>query len=116
MPSWEEVLAAVEEDVRRTEELLTATALPDIDGAQSFMTLANAPRPPVGAGELPRLDDMPAVPYDLLGRIEALRTRVASAQHDVQASLDAADRQPAVPRRLAPVTHDLRARYIDTSL
>lgn len=105
--AWDEVLAAVEADVRRTEELLAqeraAAAVPPAD----YLAPAQWQLPP-STPELPPLDEMPAVPAELRDRIRDLRVRIVALQVELAhqlAELRAAQDGPvarAAARRPVP--------------
>jgi hypothetical protein len=71
VPTWEEVLAAVEADAERTAALLTASVAPP------------SPEPLV----LPPLAAMPPVPEQLRERIVRLRARIDELQGELAAAL-----------------------------
>jgi uncharacterized small protein (DUF1192 family) len=96
--SWEQVLAAVEDDVARTEAQLEAerAAVPAPVADPASWRLPEGP-------ELPALDAMPAVPAELADRIRDLRDRITGLQAELAgelATLRAA--RPARPARPAP--------------
>jgi hypothetical protein len=99
--SWEAVLAAVEADLHRTEQLL----------APSLVTSTQALTPaelmlPVGEDPvLPAFDQMPPVPPELAERITDLSNRIAVLSADLERCLAAArrwDRSTARPLLSAP--------------
>lgn len=111
--SWEEVLAAVEADVERTENLLSGE--PDRYLAPAQWQL------PEQHPDLPPLDEMPAVPEELRDRIHELRVRIVALQVElatelasVRASRSGPLARAAALRPAPPVPAD--ARYVDTRL
>ena len=77
MPSWDEVLAAVEEDARRTGELLASN--PETTAVPGEWTLPGAVLPP--------LSDMPPVPEELRHRVQDLRSRIEELQAELIVAL-----------------------------
>ena len=97
VPPWEQVLADVEADVRRTEDLLDERAgdhLPTRLGPAALQL-------PLAAPTLPPIETMPAVPPELADRITQLRLRMIALQAQLGAELaalrDAAVRVASVP-------------------
>ena len=93
MPTWDEVLAAVESDAARAAELLYGPT-----------QRAVALDPPL---ELPPLAQMPPVPDELRARIEALRARIDDLADELRAALAACPQpllhQPSrLPAHVAP--------------
>jgi len=97
LPSWEQVLAAVEDDARRTAELLRSDALtpaaPDGAGGVPGDWFV----PGLDWGELPPIEQMPAVPEELRERIVALQGQLQSLQDEISAELDAYRSRFAAP-------------------
>ena len=87
--SWEQVLAQVEEDVRRTEAMLAGAAMATnaaaaVDGqhlAPAEMML------PAAGPELPPLVSMPPIPVEMLDRIVALRARINALREEIESEL-----------------------------
>ena len=99
MPTWEEVLAAVEADAERTAALLTSATDP----------ILSAPL------ALPLLAAMPPVPEQLGERIIRLRARIEELQDEFAAALSewrAHDRPVAV--RPPAVVGPAAPRFVDT--
>jgi hypothetical protein len=119
--SWDEVLAAVEADVARTEELLAAERAERAAAADARVDyLAPAQwQLPVSGPELPPVDTMPAVPAELRERIHDLRVRIIALQVELAhelATLRAAQAGPiarAAARRAAPMS-SAPARFFDS--
>ena len=80
-PQWEDVLAAVEADVARTEEMFRPATDPVRPLAPADFQL------PAGYLDLPRLEDMPDVPDELFARIRDLQLRITSLQLQLTAEL-----------------------------
>lgn len=114
--AWEEVLAAVEADVRRTEELLADDARAAAEPAVSYLAPAQWQLPMHGP-ELPPLEQMPAIPAELRERIRELRLRIVALQIELStelAELRSAQVGPiarAASRRLAAAP---QARFFDS--
>jgi hypothetical protein len=107
--TWDEVLAAVEADVARTEELLTQEPAAPVDPV-----LAPAQwRLPVTGPELPPLEQMPAVPEELRERIRELRVRIVALQVQLATELRAARAAGSAPF-VAPAAVAPPARYFDS--
>ncbi|HEV7204496.1 MAG TPA: hypothetical protein VGN18_07770 [Jatrophihabitans sp.] len=77
LPSWTEVLAAVEEDARRAGELLASN--PETTAVPGEWTLPGAVLPP--------LADMPPVPEELRHRVQELRARIDELQAELVVAL-----------------------------
>jgi hypothetical protein len=92
--TWEEVLAAVEEDAARAAELLAGRPEDAL--------------PPAAPPVLPALGEMPAVSAELKGRIEALRDRIAELQQELATAL----REWQIPAR-APAPVGAAPQYLD---
>ncbi len=116
VPTWEDVLSAVEHDVRRTEALLVLAVadLTDPEEAEAA-ALAKQLMSSGPATHLPALELMPHVPPSLLERVTALRQRIREVRAELEAAMTI-NRQ-----KLAETTAATRlpvagapARYIDT--
>jgi hypothetical protein len=105
VPTWEEVLAAVEADAERTAALLTSAAEP-----------IASPPPVLPLAVLPPLDAMPPVPEQLRERIIRLRARIDELQDELAAALAEwpAPRRPAAVVRPAVVVAPAAPRFVDT--
>jgi hypothetical protein len=91
--SWTAVLADVEADIRRTEQLLAAPAAPlQSLGAPAEVTWA----------ELPAFQSMPAVPAELAERIHQLRAQIVALQAEIKAEM-AQWRASCAARRPGPL-------------
>jgi hypothetical protein len=87
MPSWDEVLAEVEADVERSEQLMTTIS--QTPGGLGLGQLSPAELMlPASGPALPNPALMPRVPSELAGRIHALRDRIAELSHEMAATLD----------------------------
>jgi hypothetical protein len=87
LPSWDEVLAAVEADVERSEQLMSTIS--ETPGGVAFGQLSPAELMLPAAGPaLPDPTVMPRVPSELAGRIHALRDRIAELGREMAATLD----------------------------
>lgn len=85
--SWEAVLAAVEADLHRTQQLLgpaEVTTTPALAPAELML--------PADGPVLPPLEHMPPVPPELVERITELRARIVELQGDLSRCLAAARR------------------------
>lgn len=88
--SWEQVLAQVEEDVRRTEAMLTGAAMATTAAAGALDGQHLAPAEmmlPAAGPELPPLVSMPPIPVEMLDRIVALRTRINALREEIESEL-----------------------------
>lgn len=116
--SWDEVLAAVEADVRRTEELLAQERAETAAPPTGYLAPAQWQLPTTGP-ELPPLDQMPAIPAELRDRIRELRVRIVALQVELThelAELRAAQSGPvarAAAGRAIP-TPPAPARFFDS--
>lgn len=85
--AWDEVLASVEADVARTEELLAReAAAASGDPAARYLAPAQW-QLPAPAPVLPALDVMPAVPVELRERIRELQERIVGLQAELAGEL-----------------------------
>ncbi|HZC72233.1 MAG TPA: hypothetical protein VE442_16180 [Jatrophihabitans sp.] len=99
LPTWDEVLAAVEADADRAAALLAAPP--------------EAPLPADGAPLiLPNLGSMPAVPERLRERIETLRDRIGELQRELTDAL----REWHVPAPVGQVRVAAAPQYLDRAL
>ena len=98
MPTWEEVLAAVEADAAHSAGLLTVPA----------EELVAVPPPPL----LPALGAMPPVPEYLRERVVALQERIRALENELAATLrdwpQPVNRPPAIVAPAAPRFVDCR--------
>jgi hypothetical protein len=101
-PTWEAVLDAVAEDVRRAAEVLFA----DRDGSATAEDYQRIVAPVT----LPDVSAMPPVPDELRRRITDLRTQIAALQEELAGAIAEA-RRPA-PARLNVGVAD-RPLYVD---
>jgi hypothetical protein len=108
--SWEAVLAAVEADLHRTQQLLGPTVV----ASAPALTPAELMLPAEGP-VLPPLEHMPPVPPELIGRITELRARILELQADLERCLAAARRPDhLLPRPLrAAAAEDERPHFVD---
>lgn len=88
--AWERVLAAVEAEARRAQALLTSQ--PNAEQADPSDTGVRVVVPedwllPTGVHASPALADMPPVPPELRGQIQALQDRIADLQRELAAAL-----------------------------
>jgi hypothetical protein len=132
-PTWDDVLAQVEDDVARTEALLSAAAVAARPAATSGDEVTLAPAetmlpsdvlaPFVATGpDLPAISSMPPIPPELLDRIVALRSRIQALRMEIATELTqlrAAEQpsraaHPHVPRHA--YTHGGRPRFVDRQL
>jgi hypothetical protein len=96
--SWEAVLAAVEADVNRTEQLLGPTVTqpaPALAPAELMLPVAEDP-------VLPPFAQMPPVPPELVERITELRARIVELRADLERCLAAARRTEQLTARAHP--------------
>lgn len=118
--AWAEVLAAVEADIERTEELLArdSAAVGVVDPPARYVAPAQWQLPPQGP-ELPPLEQMPDVPAELSGRIHDLRLRIVALQIELSRemaqvrSLQQGPIARAAARRPTPVSAG-PARFFDS--
>lgn len=94
--TWEQVLAAVEEEAVRAAELLAAPA-------------EGAPPPHADPAILPAFTDMPPVPAHLRERVETLRERIAALQVELALAL----REWQFPMRPVPTPAAVAPSYLD---
>ena len=107
--SWEAVLAAVEADLHRTEQLLGPSVIP----GPPALTPAELMLPADGP-LLPPLEHMPAVPPELVGRIKELRARIVELQADLERCLAAARRPDhLLPRPLITAPAQESPHFVD---
>jgi hypothetical protein len=110
--SWAAVLADVEADVRRAEQLLATPA-----AAGAGAATAGAPAEAMLPGtfrqmseaswaELPAFDDMPPVPAELTQRIHLLRAEIVALQAEIKTEM-AQWRASCASRRPTP-THSAK--------
>jgi hypothetical protein len=91
--SWAAVLAAVEADVRRAEQLLAtpaeANAATASAGAPAEAMLPGTFRQFTEAAwtELPAFEDMPPVPAELTQRIHLLRAEIVALQAEIKTEM-----------------------------
>jgi len=107
--SWDAVLAAVEADLHRTEQLLgpSVIACPPALAPAELMLPADGP-------VLPPLEHMPAVPPELVGRIKELRARIVELQADLERCLAAARRPDhLLPRPLITTPAEESPHFVD---
>lgn len=97
--SWEDVLAAVEADVVRSEALVASAA--DVDAPLDLAGTAALVLPPLAA--------MPPVPEHLRERVGRLRDRI----RDLEAELAATLREWQLPTRPAPRVAVAAPRFLD---
>jgi hypothetical protein len=95
LPTWDEVLAAVEADAERTVALLD--------------TPADSPLPADVPLVLPPLAAMPPVPEHLRERVGQLRQHIDALEAELRATL----REWQVPAMPAQVTLPAPPRYLD---
>jgi hypothetical protein len=108
--SWEAVLAAVEADLDRTEQLLAPSPAP----ATAALTPAEVMLPVGDEPFLPPLDRMPPVPRELAGRITELSNRIAVLSAELERCLAAArriDRTP--PHAVLAAAIERQPQFID---
>lgn len=98
---WEQVLAAIEADARRTELLLQAAPEQLLPGGASIVDADDQPHGvpaewlvPV-TSELPALESMPPVPEELSERILDLRGEIIRLQSELAAAMRDIPRQQA---------------------
>jgi len=107
--SWDAVLAAVEADLHRTEQLLGPSVIP----GPPALTPAELMLPADGP-LLPPLEHMPAVPPELVGRIKELRARIVELQADLERCLAAARRPDhLLPRPLITAPAQESPHFVD---
>ena len=107
--SWEAVLAAVEADLHRTEQLLG----PSVVACTPALTPAELMLP-VDGPALPPLEQMPPVPAELVGRIKELRARIVELQADLGRCLAAARRPDhLLTRPLITAPADESPHFVD---
>ena len=85
--SWEAVLAAVEADLHRTEQLLGPSVVAHVPALAPAELMLPADGP-----ELPAFEHMPPVPPELADRIKELRARIIELQADLERCLAVARR------------------------
>ena len=113
--SWEAVLAAVEADVRRTEELVRPAApspASSLAPAEIMLPVADVLTEPP---PLPPLDRMPPVPLELVERITALRGRIEELRGELERCLAEARQQSeaiTARRPIASLTAE-RPQFVD---
>jgi hypothetical protein len=109
--SWSAVLAAVESDMRRTEQMLaTPTHQPPAADAGLAPAQATLPSPfrqyaAVAWAELPAPDDMPPVPPEMVERIHVLRVQIVALQAEIKSEMalwraSSAANRPSTPPAL----------------
>jgi hypothetical protein len=117
LPTWEEVLASVEADVERSEELMSS--IQDTPGGLSRSRLSPAELMLPAAGPtLPDPTRMPRVPTELADRIHALRDRIADLGREMTAALDevgALLAQPAAVEIVRTPAPAPQPRFVDRS-
>lgn len=101
-PSWEAVLDAVADDVRRTAELLFA----DREGtATDYMHF-------IAPVSLPEISDMPPVPGELRTRICQLRAQITALQEELASALA----ESRHPHRVLTADVPGRPLYVDRKI
>lgn len=107
--SWEAVLAAVEADLHRTEQLLGPSAVactPALAPAELML--------PADGPVLPPFEQMPPVPPELIGRIKELRAHIVELQADLERCLAAARRPDhQLPRPLITAPAEESPHFVD---
>jgi hypothetical protein len=118
LPSWDEVLAAVEADVERSEQMLTAIGAAPGGLAMGQLSPAELMLPAAGP-MLPNPAVMPRVPNELAERIHALRDRIAELSREMSATLDEVGGLLATPAAtelaVRPPAPAPRPQFVDRS-
>jgi hypothetical protein len=114
-PSWEDVLSAVEQDVRRTEAFLVLAAADLTDPAEAEAAAMAKRLMTSAAADLPPLALMPLVPPTLLERVTSLRERISEIRAELEAAMTANREKLAETTSVTrPPVPGYRARYVDT--
>jgi hypothetical protein len=114
--SWETVLSAVEQDVRRTEALLVLAVADLTDPIEAeAASVAKQVMASTAATSLPPLELMPLVPPSLFDRLQALRKRITEVRGELESAMTANRKKLAdTTTALRVPVAEPRPRYIDT--
>jgi hypothetical protein len=116
--SWDEVLAAVEADMLRTQQLLalsaesTVTSDPAGAPAQEMLPATIRQYSQTTWATLPGFDAMPPVPPALSERLHELRTQIVALQVEIKAEMTRWEAE-CTSRRLPPVPTVGESYYVD---
>jgi uncharacterized protein YdhG (YjbR/CyaY superfamily) len=100
-PTWEQVLAAVEDDARQAADVVAEASEPTATPPVEWQ---------LPALDLPPLAAMPPVPEHLRARVESLREQIRSLQDELAGAMR--DWQPTP--RMSATAPAVSPRYVDT--
>jgi hypothetical protein len=121
--AWADILAAVEADLARTQELMATSArsaqsTPSLDStsgvpAQEMLPALFRQHSEASWATLPAVDDMPPVPPELGERIHDLRAQIVALQAEIKAEMTQWRVECATRRAPSTGTAPPEPHYVD---
>jgi hypothetical protein len=116
---WSEVLAAVEADMLRVQQLIAASPEPapshDCAGApaQAMLPVAFRQYSEATWSTLPAIEDMPPVPPELTTRIHDLRAQIVALQAEIKSEMTRWQTECVSRRAPSAVVTTAESYYVD---